>query len=745
MPHLMSSLLVPFQGAIARCVPRRQALVGMMSLLVGCGSQAVVEPPPQEPAPSSEQEIVNGTDTTMTANPWQVQVWNPMLASAAFVCGGTILNEHWVLTAQHCVRDSQQNLITPRYVVAGNTSTISVDAPTQVVAVDRVFPYPGYVGTSQGKDVALLRLATPLDLSGPYVKAIPLATVVDESSRVTAPGVVARATGWGRRYVDGPQATTLQTTDLILQSHSVAQAAYPEYVITPDQLAASALGTGTCDGDSGGPLTVPYGDTRVLAGIVSWGRGCGDSRYPSMFARVSQFEPWIKSMTCTLANGVAQPDISVGQGQWTCSYTLEVPAGASGLAFELSGGTGDGELYVKFGSEPTAGSFDCKSVAAGNQEKCPILNPRVGTWYAKVYGYAGSSGMRLKGGYAIPLDFGGMWGYVDGGVLVPHPTTHTDTCPAGYKPTRLLGSDECPGCDWDVFVCTRPRQNGREPLYDFGGMWGYVNGVVMPNPYTFAASCPEGYTDQRVLGTLNVDYEVHACYKPHVPGTTPDFPFGGMMGQVDSGTVAPNPATGAATCPPGFVVRPVSGYPNVDWSLHFCYQPPDRWDFGGMSGYVDGGWPSYNPATGSDTCPTGYTKTQLLGTTGVDLKVYLCSRPHLASTETYFDFGGMYGYARGVPVPNPYTNAASCPYGYTARRVLGTPGRDADLYYCYQRHMSKSPPTYPFGGMWGQVDGGRYVPNPATGGLSCPSGFTDKQVLGTGGLDYELHFCSTMP
>ncbi|MFP2907125.1 trypsin-like serine protease [Pyxidicoccus sp. 3LFB2] len=717
----------------------------MMALLVGCGSQAVEEPPPQEHVPSSAQQIVNGTDTTIAANPWQVQIWNPVLAKAAFACGGSILNEHWVLTAQHCVRDPRGNLITPRYVVAGSTSTINPDATTQVAAVDQVIPYPGFVDTSQGKDVALLRLTAPLDLRGPYVKAIPLATPVDASSRVTTPGVVARTTGWGWRSVDSPGSTTLQTTDLILQSHSATQAAYPEYVITDDQLGASALGTGTCDGDSGGPLTVPSGDTRVLAGVTSWGKGCGDSRYPSMFARVSFFEPWITSTTCILSNGATRSNLSVAEDEWTCTYTLSVPEGARDLTFELSEGTGDGDLYVKFGAEPGPDLYDCRPYHEGNQEKCTIPSPQAGTWYVKVFGYLSASGMRLKAGYSMPLDFGGMWGFVNGGVLVPHPATGSDTCPVGYTPTRLLGSQGHPGFDWDVFVCSRPRQSGREPLYDFGGMWGYVLGALMPNPYTLAGSCPAGYTDQRVLGTLNVDYEVHVCYKPHVPGTTPDFPFGGMMGQVDSGIVAPNPATGAATCPPGFTLRPVSGYPNVDWSVHFCYQPPTSWDFGGMWGFVEGGTAVRNPATDSTTCPAGYKATQLLGTTGIDLGVFLCSRPHLPSSEPLFDFGGMWGTVRGVPVPNPYTGTNSCPYGYTARRVLGTPGLDASLYYCYTHHMSKFPPTYPFGGMWGQVNGGTYVPNPSTGGLSCPSGFTDKQVLGTSGLDYELHFCKYGP
>ncbi|MBN8468586.1 trypsin-like serine protease [Corallococcus exiguus] len=721
----------------SRSLLLRWVIVGTMSLVVACGSQSVEAPPAQEPVPSSAQAIVNGTGTTVGANPWQAMLF---FQATGELCGGSILNEYWLLTAQHCVRDEEGYLIEPDLVVAGVTQ-LSESQNGQLPSVAEVIPYPGFVGASEGKDVALVHLSTPLDFDDPNVKPIALATAVDESSRVTMPGVVGRATGWGSGYAGGGLTNTLQTTDLILQSNSVAQAAYPADNITADQLTASALGTGTCNGDSGGPLTVPYGDTRVLAGVTSWGYGCGDSRYPPMFARVSSFEPWIRSKTCILSNGGTTSNLSLAVGEWTCAYTLSVPAGASNLTFELSGGTGDADLYVKFGSEPTLTSSTCQSTRFDNQEQCTILGPSVGTYYVKVRGFKASSGMRLKVGYSSLLDFGGMWGYANNGQLMPNPATGADVCPAGYKPTRLLGT---PGLDWDVFLCSRPQQPGREPLFDFGGMWGYVGGVVNPNPYTFEASCPIGYTDQKVLGTLNVDYEIHVCYKPHVPGTAPEHPFGGMMGQVNGGTLAPNPATGAASCPASFLSQPVSGMPNIDWSVHFCYVPPTRWDFGGMWGFEDGPLPLNNPATGTTTCPPGYKATQLLGTNHIDWGLFLCSRPHQQGSETFLDFGGMWGYVNHVLKPNPFTNAASCPAGFTDKRVLGA-SIDYPLHLCYKHHVSNTTPTYPFGGMWGQVNGGNYVPNPATGGINCPAGFTDKQVLGSGGVDYEVHFCASGP
>ena len=54
-----------------------------------------------------------------------------------------------------------------------------------------------------------------------------------------------------------------------------------------------------------------------------------------------------------LTNGVAE-DRPVGQlPAASLIYTMVVPAGATGLKFVTSGGTGDADMYVKFGSAPT--------------------------------------------------------------------------------------------------------------------------------------------------------------------------------------------------------------------------------------------------------------------------------------------------------------------------------------------------------------------------------------------------------
>jgi vibriolysin len=101
----------------------------------------------------------------------------------------------------------------------------------------------------------------------------------------------------------------------------------------------------------------------------------------------------------SLTNGTTVSNISVATGAWSCDYTLSVPSGATGLKFDMSGGTGDADMYVKFGSSPTSTSYDCRPYQSGNTESCPIATAQAGTYYVKIYGYSSASGVSLKGSY----------------------------------------------------------------------------------------------------------------------------------------------------------------------------------------------------------------------------------------------------------------------------------------------------------------------------------------------------------
>jgi vibriolysin len=74
------------------------------------------------------------------------------------------------------------------------------------------------------------------------------------------------------------------------------------------------------------------------------------------------------------------------------NYSYATPAGATAMRFKIAGGTGDADLYVKFGSAPTTSSYDCRSAGATNDEMCTINGAKQGTYYVLIKGYSAYSG-----------------------------------------------------------------------------------------------------------------------------------------------------------------------------------------------------------------------------------------------------------------------------------------------------------------------------------------------------------------
>ncbi|MFT4929297.1 MAG: Zn-dependent metalloprotease [Phenylobacterium sp.] len=98
-----------------------------------------------------------------------------------------------------------------------------------------------------------------------------------------------------------------------------------------------------------------------------------------------------------LQNGVATTGIGASAGQ-DVVYTLQVPAGATDISFASSGGSGDADMYVKFGSTPTDSSYDCRPYAGGNNENCTGTQTG-GTYYVRLKAYSTFAGVSLTGSY----------------------------------------------------------------------------------------------------------------------------------------------------------------------------------------------------------------------------------------------------------------------------------------------------------------------------------------------------------
>src|SRR5207248_3331427 len=169
-------------------------------------------------------------------------------------------------------------------------------------------------------------------------------------------------------------------------------------------LSVSGLPAGVTGSVSANPVTAGGSSTLTLtaaqteAATAATVTGTGTSGTVSHSASAS--------VTATAANGDTQLQNGVAVTNLTGAtnsqqfFFIAVPAGQASLTVQISGGTGDADLYVRFGAHPTTSTFDCRPFINGNNETCSFSNPAAGNWFIMLNGFASYSGVTLKATYA---------------------------------------------------------------------------------------------------------------------------------------------------------------------------------------------------------------------------------------------------------------------------------------------------------------------------------------------------------
>ncbi|TRY86690.1 hypothetical protein DNTS_025806, partial [Danionella cerebrum] len=231
--------------------------------------------------------IIGGTSSKLGQWPWQVSLHY----KGQHVCGGSIISPDFVISAAHCFQSLMNN---PGnwLVYIGTVSQSSLGTPYRVATIIK---NEGYSSSSNDYDIALLKLSSPVAFSD-TAQPICLPTV-DQSF---SDGLQCWTSGFGTTEQGGDHiSTSLMGVSVNLIDTRVCNSSKVySGIITKDMICAGDLNGGrdSCQGDSGGPMMCQGDNGRwILAGITSWGSGCGQKQKPGVYSRVTSLLPWIYS------------------------------------------------------------------------------------------------------------------------------------------------------------------------------------------------------------------------------------------------------------------------------------------------------------------------------------------------------------------------------------------------------------------------------------------------------------------
>jgi secreted trypsin-like serine protease len=308
---------------------------------------------------SAEPRIVGGSPASISQYPWQAAVAFSGSGSAhnRQFCGGSLVTSRIVITAAHCVFDTDPDCSNPGQCASndpGGDGTVKLDANDVDVVLGRTTLSDTGSGVELGTVAAdyqgdnggtpVYNPATAQNDVGYLVLSAASAQVTihiagGDETAVWAPGTLVDISGWGSTSESGGTVDTLRKASVPIVDDAACVADYAAFgkFVDPQTMVCAGYADGgvdTCYGDSGGPLEAPLQDGGYrLVGLTSWGKGCAEPNAPGVYTRVAQpaLRDAIVSRVSSLetANGIPHETIVGSGGQ---PRTGEPAAGSTATA-----------------------------------------------------------------------------------------------------------------------------------------------------------------------------------------------------------------------------------------------------------------------------------------------------------------------------------------------------------------------------------------------------------------------------
>lgn len=263
------------------------------------------DPTKNECGISIGMRIYGGENADIDEFPWLAMLqYENHRGERKYSCGGSLINNRYVLSAAHCVvgevEKKEGNLVGVRlgeYDTTTEIDCITLDGeqicadPPIDVPVEEKLAHPEYNEKSMLNDIALLRLDRDIQRTD-FIQPVCLPASNFKNSLA---GDVNFVTGFGRT-LQGSRSAIKQKLGIKVydQERCRTKFATKKAEITPKQLCAGGdFAKDSCHGDSGGPL-MKLQKVWTLEGVVSYGNRCGLDDWPGVYTRVQAYMNWIR-------------------------------------------------------------------------------------------------------------------------------------------------------------------------------------------------------------------------------------------------------------------------------------------------------------------------------------------------------------------------------------------------------------------------------------------------------------------
>lgn len=247
-------------------------------------------------------KIVGGSQAEVETQPWIAGIFQNIMGTDQFLCGGSLIDPCWVLTAAHCFYNptKKQPNKSVYKVFLGKSILNTNDEHEQVFMVDEIISHPDFTDHTGGNDndIALIRIRTASGqcaVESNYVRTVCL----PEKNLNLYDNTWCEIAGYGKQNsYDIYYAQRLMSATVNLISQDDCKNKYYDSTRVTDNMVCAGdplWETDACKGDSGGPMVCEHNGRMTLYGIVSWGDGCAKKNKPGVYTRVTRYLNWIDS------------------------------------------------------------------------------------------------------------------------------------------------------------------------------------------------------------------------------------------------------------------------------------------------------------------------------------------------------------------------------------------------------------------------------------------------------------------